>query len=466
MASPSSRKRKIDKAAYKRAYPACYARDEPAFDESNPFGCQNGRVVNCGEEYSMRDQAAFAEFRASIDSLDGWTEKGNNSKDGLWVWTKDPDNPEETDFTMLKCFAVMPDVPPWVMYDTLHDSVYRASWDMNMVENGNIAGLDLNNDVGYYQAKSPFPSMIANRDLCNHRSWINIDGKEFIIMNSSRKHRECPVREGVVRAWSFKAGFLIRPHGRNSSTITMLAHSDPAGSIPAFVVNQLISVTAPGSIKKMYDAAKGYNNWKKADPNRQYKPWITPPRPWPEGMKPKNRIPDQVFSKGGNASWRPPAGEASPGPPDDWYRSDSMLWYIPGAPLYDAKNQEQEGLLRRVFPEIQDAAAGAAVAPPVLEEPVMENRVDWRDPVERIEDHLRATDNPVSSMFGVCLFWCWIMMILTGAAAVGYFWKYIGILVAVPSASIIGGLSVFRCFSRHQKKCVLKITEVNAGEEV
>lgn len=46
------------------------------------------------------------------------------------------------------------DVSAATMYDVLHDSMYRKTWDPTMLESVDIARLAPNADVGYYSCES------------------------------------------------------------------------------------------------------------------------------------------------------------------------------------------------------------------------------------------------------------------------------------------------------------------------
>eukprot|EP00756_Hemistasia_phaeocysticola_P006717 Hpha_TRINITY_DN13971_c0_g1::TRINITY_DN13971_c0_g1_i2::g.35693::m.35693 len=452
MSSPKDRVKNIE-LAYKKAFPAAYLREKADLNKENPFGYKDGHVDVDGVSFKIRTTEDFLAMRKFTDNVEGWTLKYHAN--GVWVWDQPPENKGETPFNMLKAFAVFDDVQPWTMYDTLQDSVYRTNWDEGMADGFNLLGLDLNNDLGYYQLK--LPALISNRDFCNNRSWRNIDGKEFIIMNGSKAHPRCPPRDGIVRAWSFKSGFVIRPHGEKGCTLTMLAHSDPRGFIPAWLVNSMLTSTAPATLQKLRNAALGYEKWKSADPRRRHRPWVTPPQAWPS--QPPDKTPDFIWSRTDGEAYRPPAGAVCPGPPDDWYRADSMLWYAPGGPLYDASNQEVSELTQRVFGAMEavpdEELPNFGPPPPVPS-------IDWKAAVQELDDIL-LEHQPLSGYMAMCCFWTWVALILTGAAAAGYVWGWIGVLVAVPSAFVLGGYSARPCVHSRLYHMTLHAFEVKAG---
>ncbi|XP_041534467.1 START domain-containing protein 10-like [Microtus oregoni] len=127
------------------------------------------------------------------------------------------------------------DVPAETLYDVLHDIEYRKKWDSNVIETFNIARLTVNADVQYYSWRCPKP--LKNRDVITLRSWLSM-GTDYIIMNYSVKHPKYPPRKDLVRAVSIQTGYLIQSTGPKSCVITYLAHVDPKGSLPKWVVNK------------------------------------------------------------------------------------------------------------------------------------------------------------------------------------------------------------------------------------
>lgn len=62
----------------------------------------------------------------------------------------------DMEFCTSQVSADFPSIPASVVYNCLHDSKYRKTWDRNMVESREICVLDANNDIGYYQSKLCF----------------------------------------------------------------------------------------------------------------------------------------------------------------------------------------------------------------------------------------------------------------------------------------------------------------------
>jgi len=63
-----------------------------------------------------------------------------------------------------------------------------------MIDGYVIEHLNVNNEVGYYAAKVPFPC--TNRDFVNQRSWRrNTENQEWLIVNHSVNHDDCPPKK-------------------------------------------------------------------------------------------------------------------------------------------------------------------------------------------------------------------------------------------------------------------------------
>jgi hypothetical protein len=215
----------------------------------------------------------FDAFRSECLKDDGWTVAVKDEK--CTVWTKPSD---KSPINMVRVRTQFKDVNPHTMYDIFHDHAYRKTWDENMIEGYVIQMLNKNNEVGYYSAKA---SVISNRDFVNIRAWkANHEKGEWLIVNHSVAHPDCPEKKGFVRAWSILSGYHIqRLEGDGTaegggSVFTYVSCADPRGWIPKWVINSFYSKLAPGLIDKMYNAAIGYKAWKGKQEDPNYKPWL------------------------------------------------------------------------------------------------------------------------------------------------------------------------------------------------
>ncbi|XP_041653463.1 START domain containing 14 [Cheilinus undulatus] len=220
----------------------------------------------------LPDEAAFADFRKQCLSVGNWLSKYD--KNGMQVWIEVPSSKANKPQKVhkIKCRMTIKDVSAATMYDVLHDSEYRKTWDPAMEESFDIARLSVNADVGYYSWRCPKP--INNRDVITLRSWRVMDD-EYIIMNFSVKHPDHPPRNDFVRAISILTGYLIKPTGPNSCSFIYLSQADPKGSLPKWVVNKASQALAPKVMNSVHKAGQKYLKWKEVNcPN--YKPWLFP----------------------------------------------------------------------------------------------------------------------------------------------------------------------------------------------
>jgi StAR-related lipid transfer protein 10 len=179
-------------------------------------------------------------------------------KNTVKVWTR---RNELSSFNIIKAKADFNDLSSRVLYDVLHDSEYRSTWDDRMIEGHDICSVSINSDIGYYSAKSPKP--FKNRDFVTQRCWLDYgDNRDKIIFNHSVNHVKYPPKKGIVRALSYLTSSYIVSNGKNSCTLYYITQSDPGGSLPAWIVNMASKVFAPKLMKKLYKASLKYDKWK------------------------------------------------------------------------------------------------------------------------------------------------------------------------------------------------------------
>eukprot|EP01065_Artemidia_motanka_P032886 TRINITY_DN39869_c0_g1_i1.p1 TRINITY_DN39869_c0_g1~~TRINITY_DN39869_c0_g1_i1.p1 ORF type:complete len:375 (+),score=75.86 TRINITY_DN39869_c0_g1_i1:82-1206(+) len=243
--------------------------DEPAYERD-----EKGVWVRAsGGRYPIMQESDFLRFRSLADSTQGWTRR--YAKNHVYAWDMPSQDKGESTVNVVRVWAAF-EVPPYVMYDVLHDAQYRSQWDQSMIQGYNICRLDRCNDIGYYACK--FPTPLKNRDFCNERSWRNVDDREYIIMNQSQAHADCPPLKQFIRARSIQSGYIIRQWG-SGCCITYVSQSEPKGWIPTAVMNGVVTGLAPGIMQKLRKAAAGYVAWKSAN-NPSFRPWMSPPAPW------------------------------------------------------------------------------------------------------------------------------------------------------------------------------------------
>jgi len=219
-------------------------------------------------DYKLATDAEFDHFREECETEDEWKEAYHT--DETYVWTKKSD---KSAINVVKVRTFFDDVEPEVLYDVLHDHEYRATWDPNMIEGKVVVQLNPTNEIGYYSAKSP--TGVSNRDFLNQRSWrATPDKGEWLIINHSVTHPECPEKKEFVRANSILTGYYIKKtSGKAGAQLIYATQCDLKGWIPSMVANFVTKNFAPSLLGRLHTAAQKYSDWKK-DNKPDYKPWL------------------------------------------------------------------------------------------------------------------------------------------------------------------------------------------------
>uniref|UniRef100_H3B2V8 START domain-containing protein 10 n=1 Tax=Latimeria chalumnae TaxID=7897 RepID=H3B2V8_LATCH len=243
----------------------------PTPKKRRPPQSSSARTPMALEPVQVPDDAVFSSFRRQCESEEGWINK--YSKSGVGVWIQQPSQDGNSGAVhKCKCTITIKDVAADTVYDVLHDGEYRTRWDHSAIETFDIARLTVNTDVGYYSWKCPNP--LKNRDVVTLRSWL-ATSDDYVIINYSVKHPNYPPRKDRVRAVSHLAGYLVKPTGPCSCTLTYLAQVDPKGSLPKWFVNKASRLLAPKVLKKLYKACVKYPEWKNHH-KPSFRPWLYP----------------------------------------------------------------------------------------------------------------------------------------------------------------------------------------------
>jgi len=221
--------------------------------------------MNVGE-VRIAEDSDFALLKVLLTRGDGWTQE--YSSGSTQVSTRPAEN---SHFRMIRLKTMFTDVSGDTLYDVLHDPVYRKTWDKHMLASSELGVLNPNNDLSYYALHCPPP--LKNRDFVLQRSWLKTP-QEYYIINHSVFHKDFPTKKGFVRGLSYLTGFLVTPLPKGC-TLGYVAHSDPGGQLPVWVINKLSTILAPKMIKRLHKACINYNSWKNLH-NPSQKPWLYP----------------------------------------------------------------------------------------------------------------------------------------------------------------------------------------------
>ncbi|WP_257267192.1 START domain-containing protein [Endozoicomonas sp. ONNA2] len=267
--------------------PLADRRISPGFQVSQ---CPNGKdaaspilVESKGQMYQLMQLPDFIKLRDFAESQDNnWTKVYEDRPKALLVESRPEDlKPGEqgTGFNIVRATVQWDDVKPETLFNTLHDADYRKTWDGKMIDGRNICQLDPRNDIGYYSLELGW--LISNRDFCNMRSWMEFSNGDFIIMNRSVDHPDCPEREGFVRARSILTGYYLTPTPSGGAKLIFISHTDPKGSLPAWLINSFIGKVIPYTVNNLHDCALKYDTWAAENRGADAIPtWRTPKVDW------------------------------------------------------------------------------------------------------------------------------------------------------------------------------------------
>ncbi|TPP57777.1 putative Phosphatidylcholine transfer protein [Fasciola gigantica] len=221
------------------------------------------RFYQLGEVRPPRDDD-FMYFKEMAQDESHW--KKSHIRKKIKVFTRVT---EASNIKMIKVVANLQDISADVLYDTLHDPIYRSEWDATMKEGFQICQVAQDSVIEYYGLKAPFT--FKNRDFVLHRSWRKF-GSEYIIFNRSVFHKKVPPKPDYVRALTYLTGYVITSTGPSSCEMIYITQNDPRGTIPAWAINLVATSVAPSIMKSLHRAASHYPAWK-AQHDPQFMPW-------------------------------------------------------------------------------------------------------------------------------------------------------------------------------------------------
>ena len=69
---------------------------------------------------------------------------------------------------------------------------------------------------------------------------------------------------------------MIRSIGKDGCFFGYISQCDPQGKLPSWFINKLTQVFAPKFFKRLQNAVRNYDTWKKGQSNPGFKPWLNP----------------------------------------------------------------------------------------------------------------------------------------------------------------------------------------------
>jgi hypothetical protein len=96
----------------------------------------------------------------------------------------------------------------------------------------------------YYYSEVSLPWPVANRDFVAHLTVSRDPASKVVTIDGPAVQGYVPVKKGVVRVDNSFGRWVITPVGANLVHVQYMIHTDPGGSIPAWMVN-IFATDAP-----------------------------------------------------------------------------------------------------------------------------------------------------------------------------------------------------------------------------
>ncbi|OMJ66746.1 hypothetical protein SteCoe_36311 [Stentor coeruleus] len=109
------------------------------------------------------------------------------------------------------------------------------------------------NDLRIIHHKIKCPPGVTNRESVVVQGLFSDDQENYYIVERSIEHPSVPITDAYVRVDLYMWGFVIKPTGPRSATLSHVFHLDPKGSLPNFFVNlvQKCQAATPGMVREL-----------------------------------------------------------------------------------------------------------------------------------------------------------------------------------------------------------------------
>jgi hypothetical protein len=193
---------------------------------------------------------------AAAQTTDNWALKQN--KDGIKIYTADVKDSKlkalkvevELNATLSQVVAALVDIKASKRW------VYRT-------EAAYIVKQPSPADLYYYTlVKMPFP--VSNRDYTAHLSVKQDAATKAVTVDVPCVTGMVPEKKNTVRVTHSTARWLLTPEGAGGVKIVYTLHTDPGGSIPAWLTNMFITQAPSQTFEKLKAQMPAYKNVKLA----------------------------------------------------------------------------------------------------------------------------------------------------------------------------------------------------------
>jgi ribosome-associated toxin RatA of RatAB toxin-antitoxin module len=161
-----------------------------------------------------------------------WEQKMN--KEGIQVFTAKLDNSK---FKSVKVICTI-NTGPAQLIALLFDIDRHPEWVYNAKGDRLLKKISDKELIYYSEVKTPFP--VTNRDFISHLKLARTSAK-VITIASQAEPNYLPEKKGIVRVKNSKANWTITTLNNNETRIEYVIQFDPAGSVPAWLVNMFVT---------------------------------------------------------------------------------------------------------------------------------------------------------------------------------------------------------------------------------
>lgn len=134
------------------------------------------------------------------------------------------------------------------LVSVITDMDHLHEW-VNGAEPSRVIKREGNRQWTYYENKIPWP--YKNRDGVIIQNVVK-DNDEHVSIWLTTGNEVEPVHKGKVRVDDLKGAWLLKKVGENQVELTYQIHFDPAGALPDWVVNMLLTETPEKSLTNLH----------------------------------------------------------------------------------------------------------------------------------------------------------------------------------------------------------------------
>ena len=177
--------------------------------------------------------------------------KLRRDREGIQVYTrKVADSP----FDAVRSTMVLEGIPLSTMVALINDAEACPQWADRCAESRIHERTSETEVLVYTHNNLPFP--VKDRDVLSHVKWRQDPGTLTVIMTSSAATGLLEETSGRVRLTHANVDWIFEPLDDGSVRVTNEAHVDPAGPLPAWLVNMLLVDTPWESFRGFREAIK------------------------------------------------------------------------------------------------------------------------------------------------------------------------------------------------------------------